>query len=80
VSDRLNRSVANRRNVIALVAAEGLLFLIANVLYHNGSVLQAISSVAWVAFVLGLLLLIGLGIVALVRSFTQRSPAGTDRR
>jgi hypothetical protein len=80
VSDRLNRSMATPRNAIALVVAEVALFLIANVLYHHGSVLQAISSVAWVAFLLGLLLLIGLGIVALLQSFNPRSPAGTDRR
>jgi len=72
--------MATRRNVIALVVAQATLFLTANVFYHHGSVLQAISSVAWVVFLLGLLLLIGLGIVALLRSFNPRSPAGTDRR
>jgi hypothetical protein len=63
----------SRRNLIYLAVVDVVLFVIANVLYNGGHVLRDISNVAWVAFLLGVAVLIVLVVLALVQS--RRRPA-----
>jgi hypothetical protein len=65
--------VLSRRNLIYLAIADVVLFVIANALYNGGHVSRDISNVAWVAFLLGVVLLIVLGVVALVQSRRPRA-------
>lgn len=58
----------SRRNLLALFAVDVVLFVLANVFYHDGHTLNDVSNVVWVAFVVGVVLLIALTGVALVQS------------
>ena len=64
----------SRRNLLALFLVDVVLFVLANVFYHDGHTLNDISNIAWVAFLIGVVLLIVLGVMTLVRS--RRSRAG----
>jgi len=65
---RFAKVVVRGRSLIFLAVADVVLFLIANVAYGGGDqhgLRIAVSNVAWVLFLLGVLLLIVLGIIAL---------------
>ena len=65
---RFAKVVVGGRSLIFLAVADVVLFLIANVAYGGGDqhgLRIAVSNVAWVLFLLGVLLLIVLGIIAL---------------
>jgi hypothetical protein len=61
-----------RRNLIGLAVADVALFVIANAAYNHHGLLRAISNIAWVAFLIGVVLLIVLGVRALVQSRRAR--------
>ena len=61
-----------RRNLLALFVADVVFFVLANVLYHHGRTATDISNVAWVCFLVGIVLFVVLGIVTLVRSRRAR--------
>lgn len=60
-----------RRNLITLAVTDAVLFLIANVTSKSHNHPGAVSNVAWVVFVIGLLLLIVLGVIALIQSWRR---------
>ena len=65
---RFAQVVLGGRNLIFLAVADVVLFLIANVAYGAGDqhgLRIAVSNVAWVLFLLGVLLLIVFGIIVL---------------
>jgi len=65
---RFAKVVVRGRSLIFLAVADVVLFLIANVAYGGGDqhgLRNAVSNVAWVLFLLGVLLLIVFGIIAL---------------
>jgi hypothetical protein len=65
---RFAKVVVRGRSLIFLAVADVVLFLIANLAYGGGDqhgLRIAVSNVAWVLFLLGVLLLIVLGIIAL---------------
>ena len=62
--------VVRRRNLIILAIADVVLFIVANVAYGPGNehgLRMALSNMAWVLFLVGLLLLIVLGMVGLAQ-------------
>ena len=62
--------VVRGRNLILLAVADVVLFLVANVAYgagHQHGLRNNVSNVAWVLFLVGFLVLIVLGIVALAQ-------------
>jgi uncharacterized membrane protein YvlD (DUF360 family) len=61
--------------LLYLFVVDVVLFVLASALYNHGHVLRDISNVAWVAFLIGIVLLVVLGIVALLRS--RRPARGT---
>ena len=68
--------VVRGRNLIFLAVADVVLFVIANVAYgpgHEHGLRLGVSNVAWVLFVIGFLLLILLGLVALVQFVRRRA-------
>jgi hypothetical protein len=65
--------VISWRVLIALAVVDVVLFVVANAAYNHHGVLRAVSNVAWVAFLIGVPLLIVLGLVALVQ--WRRQPA-----
>ena len=65
--------VLRRRNLLYLFVVDVVLFVLASALYNHGHVLRDISNVAWVAFLIGIVLLVVLGIVALLRSRRTRA-------
>jgi Kef-type K+ transport system membrane component KefB len=70
--------VVRRRNLIILTVADVVLFLLANVTYgagHQHGLRNDVSNVTWVLFLVGFLLLILLGIVALARMIRRRTKA-----
>jgi Kef-type K+ transport system membrane component KefB len=70
--------VVRRRNLIILAVADVVLFLLANVTYgagHQHGLRNDVSNVTWVLFLVGFLLLILLGIVALARMIRRRTKA-----
>jgi MYXO-CTERM domain-containing protein len=62
-----NHSVIRVRNAVALAVADLVLFVIANVTAKNSSHPGTVSNIAFVASLVGLLLLIALGAAALIR-------------
>ena len=65
---RFAQVVVRGRNLIYLAVADVVLFIIANVAYgagHQHGLRNTVSNVAWVLFLLGVLLLIVFGIIAL---------------
>jgi hypothetical protein len=70
--------VARRRNLIILAIADVVLFIVANVAYGPGNehgLRMALSNMAWVLFLVGLLLLIVLGMVGLAQLIRRRAKA-----
>jgi uncharacterized membrane protein YtjA (UPF0391 family) len=65
--------ILRRRNVLALFVVEVVLFVLASALYHHGHVLRDISNVAWVAFLIGIVLLVVLVVATLVQSRRRRA-------
>ena len=63
----------NRRNLLALLGVDVVLFVLSNVTSKSNSHPGAVSNVLWVVFLLGVLLLIVLAVVARRRS--RRRPA-----
>jgi hypothetical protein len=72
MSDTPAHAIATRRNLIALAAIELALFVIANLTAKSSSHPGTVSNVAWVAFLLGAVLLVVLAVATVVRS---RRPA-----
>jgi hypothetical protein len=67
--------VVRRRNLIYLAVIDVVLFVVANVTYgpgHEHGLRLTVSNVTWVLFVIGFLLLILLGVVALVQLIRRR--------
>jgi protein-S-isoprenylcysteine O-methyltransferase Ste14 len=62
-----------RRNLIYLAVADALLFLLANVTSKSHSHPGTTSDVLWYAFLIGVLLLIVLGLVAVIQSRRTRT-------
>jgi MYXO-CTERM domain-containing protein len=62
-----NHSVIRVRNAVALAVADVVLFVIANVTAKNSSHPGTVSNIAFVAFLVGLVLLIALGAAVLIR-------------
>jgi hypothetical protein len=60
--------VVTRRHLLALLAADVVIFVLSNVVSTNGHGGGTASEVLWVIFLLGVLTLIVLSIVALVQS------------
>jgi hypothetical protein len=70
--------VVTGRNLIFLAIADLVLFVVANVAYgpgHEHGIRMALSNVAWVLFLVGLLLLIVLGILSLARMVRRHAKA-----
>jgi hypothetical protein len=70
--------VARGRNLIILAVADVVLFIVANVAYGPGNehgLRMALSNVAWVLFLVGFLLLIVIGIVAVAQVIRRRTKA-----
>ena len=72
--------VARGRNLILLAVADVVLFLVPNVAYgagHQHGLRNNVSNVAWALFLVGFLVLIVLGIVALAQLVRRhgRAPA-----
>lgn len=66
------------RNLIVLAVADVVLFLVANIVYgsgHQHGLRNGVSNVAWVLFLVGFLLLIVLGIIALAQLIRRRAQA-----
>ncbi len=63
----INHSAMRVRDAVALAVADVVLFVIADVTAKNGSHPGTVSNIAFVAFLVGLLLLIALGAAALIR-------------
>ena len=67
--------VVRGRSLIFLAVADVVLFLIANIAYGGGDqhgLRNAVSSVTWVLFLLGVVLLIVLGLIALGQLILRR--------
>ena len=62
--------VLSRRNLIALFVVDVVLFIVANAEYNHH---RGVSNVAWVAFIIGVVLLIVLGVMTLIRSRGSRA-------
>jgi uncharacterized membrane protein YtjA (UPF0391 family) len=58
----------SRRNLFGLLVLDVVLFVLSNVVAKNASHPGTASNVLWIAFLIGIVLLIVLGVVALVRS------------
>ena len=70
--------VVRGRNLIILAVADVVLFLVANVAYgagHQHGLRNSVSNVTWVLFVVGFLLLILLGVIALAQLIRRRAKA-----
>lgn len=61
------------RALIVVAVADVVLFVVANAAYNHHGILRSVSNVAWVAFLIGVPLLIVLGIVAVIQR--RRKPA-----
>jgi choline-glycine betaine transporter len=72
MSDKLHRSQLSRRNMIALVVVDAVLFLLANVTAKSSSSPGTFSDVTWGIFLIGTALLIVLGLVSVVQSTRSR--------
>jgi Na+-driven multidrug efflux pump len=75
---RFAQEVVRGRNLIFLAVADVVLLLIANVAYGAGDqhgLRNTVSNVAWVLFLLGVLLLIVFGIIALGQLIWRRGKA-----
>lgn len=68
-----DRSAVDRRILIPLAVAAGVLFVIAEVAYNRHGLLCTVSDLAWVGFLLSLLLLIALGVVAVFQRQRDRA-------
>jgi choline-glycine betaine transporter len=62
-----------RRNLIYLAVADALLFLLANVTSKSHGHPGTASDVFWYVFLIGVLLLVVLGLVAVIQSFRTRT-------
>ena len=70
--------VVRGRNLIVLAVADVVFFLVANIAYgagHQHGLRNGVSNVAWVLFLVGFLLLIVLGIVAVAQLIRRRAKA-----
>ena len=77
-ASRFLQVVVRGRSLIYLAVADAVLFLIANVAYGGGDqhgFRNAVSSVTWVLFLLGVVLLIVLGLIALGQLILRRGKA-----
>jgi low temperature requirement protein LtrA len=63
----------SRRNLLALLGVDVVLFVLSNVVAKNASHPGTASNVLWVAFLVGVLALILLGVEALLRSRRSRA-------
>jgi len=75
---RFAQVVVRGRSLIFLAVADVVLFLIANIAYGGGDqhgLRNAVSSVTWVLFLLGVVLLIVLGLIALGQLILRRGRA-----
>jgi len=63
----------SRRNLIYLVVVDVVLFVLSNVTSKNASHPGTVSQVLWIAFLVGVLALIVLGVEALLRSRRSRA-------
>ena len=72
---RFAQEAVRGRNLIFLAVADVVLFIIANVAYGAGAqhgLSNAVSNVTWVLFLVGVLLLIVFGIIALGQLIWRR--------
>ena len=72
------------RKWLLLLGVEIVLFVVANAAYgkngnKNHPFLHALSNVSWVAFLVGFVLLVVLGIIGLVQSRQRRDVSSEDR-
>jgi Na+-driven multidrug efflux pump len=75
---RFAQEAVRGRNLIYLAVADVVLFLIANVAYGAGDqhgLRNTVSNVTWVLFLLGVVLLIVFGIIALGQLIWRRGKA-----
>ena len=75
---RFAQEVVRGRSLIFLAVADVVLFLIANIAYGGGDqhgLRNTVSNVTWVLFLLGVLLLIVFGIIALGQLIWRRGKA-----
>jgi len=63
----------NRRNLLALLGVDVVLFVLSNVTSKSNSHPGAASNVLWIAFLVGVLALIVLGAATLVQSRRSRT-------
>ncbi len=64
--------ITSRRNLVALLVADIVLFLLSNITSKSSSHPGTVSDILWVVFLIGALALIVLAIVALVQSARSR--------
>jgi hypothetical protein len=64
--------ITSRRNLLALLVADIVLFLLSNITSKSSSHPGTVSDILWVVFLIGALALIVLAIVALVQSARSR--------
>jgi protein-S-isoprenylcysteine O-methyltransferase Ste14 len=71
----MNRSrlVLSRRNLLSLFVADVVLFVLSNVTSKSNSHPGTASNVLWIAFLVGVLALIVLGVATLVQSRRSRA-------
>ena len=77
-ASRFLQVVVRGRSLIYLAVADAVLFLIANVAYGGGDqhgLRNAVSNVTWVLFLLGVVLLILFGLIALGQLILRRGKA-----
>jgi low temperature requirement protein LtrA len=63
----------NRRNLLALLGVDVVLFVLSNVVAKNSSHPGTASNVLWIVFLVGVLALIVLGVATLVQSRRSRA-------
>jgi len=67
--------IVSGRNLIILVIADVVLFVVANVAYgpgHEHGVRMAVSNVAWVLFLIGFLLVVVFAVLNLAKAIRRR--------
>jgi hypothetical protein len=66
-------TLLTRRNLLVLLVIDVVVFVLSNLVAKNSSHPGTASQVLWIAFLVGVLALIVLGVVALVRSRRARA-------
>jgi uncharacterized membrane protein len=66
-------TLLTRRNLLVLLVIDVVVFVLSNLVAKNSSHPGTASQVLWIAFLVGVVALIVLGVVALVRSRRARA-------